>query len=64
MRLATIFENRRQLDRAADYLERSRVLHGNGDGRLEKKAARPDPDGVGPVRADLTTSRRTGAPPS
>ena len=28
--LATIFENRRKLDRAAQYLERNRSLHGNG----------------------------------
>ena len=27
--LATIFENRRQLDRAAQYLERSLALHGD-----------------------------------
>ncbi|MHB1560840.1 MAG: MG2 domain-containing protein, partial [Isosphaeraceae bacterium] len=29
--LATIFENRRQLDRAAQCLDRSRFLHGDGD---------------------------------
>ncbi len=32
-----IFENRRQLDRAAQYLERSRVLHGNGKDGWKKK---------------------------
>ena len=30
--LATIFENRRQLDRAAEYLKRSRELYGDKDG--------------------------------
>ena len=32
-----IFENRRQLDRAAQYLEQSRVLHGNGNNGWKKK---------------------------
>ena len=35
--LATIFENRRQLDRAAQYLERSRVLHGDANGGWKKQ---------------------------
>ena len=35
--LAAIFENRRQLDRAVQYLERSRVLHGNGNDGWKKK---------------------------
>ena len=35
--LATIFENRRQLDRAAQYLERSRELHGDGNGGWKQK---------------------------
>ncbi len=49
--LATIFENRRQLDRAAQYLERSRVLHGDGTDGWKNEAARPDPRGLGPIRA-------------
>jgi uncharacterized protein YfaS (alpha-2-macroglobulin family) len=40
MGLATIFENRRQLDRAAQYLERSRLLHGDPkDGSKQKRLA-------------------------
>ena len=35
--LATIFENRRQFDRAVVFLERSRVLHGNGNDGWKKK---------------------------
>jgi alpha-2-macroglobulin len=36
--LAAIFENRRQLDRAVIYLEKSRALHGNGnDGWKQKR---------------------------
>ena len=34
--LATLFENRRQFDRAAHYLERSRVLHGDANGGWKK----------------------------
>ena len=35
--LAMIFENRRQLDRAAQYLEQSRLLYGNGKDGWKKK---------------------------
>jgi alpha-2-macroglobulin len=34
--LATVFENRRQLDRAVQYLERSRSRHGDGNGGWRK----------------------------
>ena len=35
--LASIFENRRQFDRSVQYLERSRVLHGNGENGWKQK---------------------------
>ncbi len=35
--LAGIFENRRQLDRAAHYLERSRAIYGNGNDGWKQK---------------------------
>jgi alpha-2-macroglobulin len=35
--LAAIFMNRRQYDRAVKYLDRSRLLHGNGEGGWKQK---------------------------
>ena len=49
--LATIFENRRQLDRAAQYLERSRVLHGDGADGWKKKRLDQILEGLGTIRA-------------
>ena len=57
--LVSIFENRRQLDRAADYLEaESRDLRGQG--RRQDAAHRPDPRRLGPVRTDADAARRPG----
>ena len=46
--LASIFENRRQFDRAADYLKKSRELYGDKDEQQETPD-RPDPGCLGPV---------------
>ena len=59
--LATIFENRRQLDRAAQYLERSRAASWRRQWRLEEEAARPDPRGLGTIRAHDDPAGRPGS---
>ena len=55
--LASIFENRRQFDRAADYLKRStRDLRRQG--RRQGPAPRPDRRQLGPLRAGADPARR------
>ena len=57
--LATIFENRRQFDRAAELPETSKDVYGDTDGS-EDPAARPDRRQLGPVRAAHDPARRPG----
>ena len=55
--LATIFENRGQLDRAADYLKQSRNVYGEKDDRFEDKTVGSDPRRLGRVRRRATADR-------
>ena len=59
--LATIFENRRQFDRAVQYLERSRALHGNGNEGWKKKKIDQFVEAWGQFEPQMTQPAGRGA---